>query len=187
MLQARYRILFSLLLLMLCLTACSSAEKQEVVEAKVKTYDTIADMTEQADLIVTGRKKGRIEDLKSGGTITGTLSAFVINSIIQDKAGTVQVNQEIRVLEMEYLESGIRYHVAGYTAMKEGEEYILFLTRNEGPYEGICAIIGVNYGVCSFGPDYKMIDYSKDGKTPGSFDRINAWREELREKYGQGK
>lgn len=185
--KRRIGILIPLLALLICLAACSSAEKHESVEAKVKTYDSLAEMEESADLIVTGHKKGKVEDFKSDGMITGTLSAFVVDSIIQDREGDIQTNQEIQVLEMEYQADGIRYHVAGYTAMKEGEEYILFLIKNKGKYEGIYAIMGVNYGVCSFGPDYKMTDYSKDGKTPGSFDRINAWREEIRTKYGQGK
>ena len=56
-------ILVSLLVLVFFLSACSSADKHEVIEAKVKTYDTIAEMEEQADLIVTGHKQERIEDL----------------------------------------------------------------------------------------------------------------------------
>ena len=184
--------IFAVCLLLLC-TSCSG--KTEVIpssasvqwkdvtaSAKVVTYQSLAEMEEKADLIVIGKKtEGDLYVQKSvSGHSYLAYSRFQLGTILKDKLGGAEKGQEILVLEMDVPdeEEGIRYHVDDYTAMNREDDYILFLTYNPNSYPKYYTIMGVNTGVCCLGDDYKMKSYGTD-----THEDVDAWREEIRQKY----
>ena len=125
------KMLVLLLTVFLILTASSCAGKMRDVTAgaKVVTYDTIEDMEQKADLIVTGRKtEGDLNVQKTGaGQVYKAYSRFQIGTVLKDETGQIREGQEIMVLELDVpdKEEGVRYHVEDYTAMNQKDEYIL--------------------------------------------------------------
>ncbi|MBQ6075581.1 MAG: hypothetical protein IJK86_05425 [Lachnospiraceae bacterium] len=146
------------------------------------TYESLEEMEQKADLIVTGKKiEGDLYVHKSAsGQPHAAYSRFQIKSLLKDATENFKEGDEILVMEPDIPdeEEGVRYHVDDYTAMNRQDEYILFLQYNESGYPKACTILGVNFGVCSLGRDYKMKSYGGD-----THEEIDRWRENIREKY----
>ena len=69
--------------------------------------------------------------------------------------GTLQENDEITILENEFLDTTVNTvcHIAGYNMMVAGEAYLLFPTMSEMNGMTYFVSSGVNYGTVSLGDD----------------------------------
>jgi hypothetical protein len=121
------------------------------VEAKTESYESLAEMEKDADVILRAVRLDQEEPVWNGSS-GYTLSQVKISKIYEDKTGSLSLDDVIKVMENEVYDaaSNTVFHVAGYNMMVFGDEYLLFLKKDKLPdgteYYVAC---GVNYGTIS--------------------------------------
>ena len=181
--------ILSILLVCVCLSACAKnvSEKDFVhktVEAKTPYFESLEQLEKEADVIVRGKKIEDLESLVNGSGFTfATLSAFELSEIIKDTSGLLEKDDIINVLENEYKEKNVIWHVADYTIMNTDDEYMLFLTANVHGEMKYYTPLGVNFGVTCLGEDYLMNSYKSGLPETDADDPVNLIREDVRKKY----
>ncbi len=151
-------------------------------EAKIVSFESFGEMEEYADVIVrVTREKQETPVINRSGEkiISGfTFSQVRIDKICKDKTGGLQTGASIRVLENEFFDerSNTVFHVAGYSMMKEGAPYLLFLTRHSYGGEDYYVAAGIHFGTVSL---------SEDGRTVRGYDKetFRSFWDEAKEKY----
>ena len=121
------------------------------VEAKTVSYESLAEMEQDADVILRAVRLDQEEPVWNGDW-GYTLSQVRISKIYKDKTGRLSPDEDITILENEVFDAASNkvYHIGGYNMMVLGNEYILFLKKDQMPdgreYYVAC---GVNYGTVS--------------------------------------
>ena len=121
------------------------------VEAKTVSYESLHDIEQDADVILRAVRLDQEEPVWDGDG-GYTLSQVRISKIYKDKTGRLSPDEDITILENEVFDaaSNTVYHIGGYNMMVFGNEYILFLKKDQMPdgkeYYVAC---GVNYGTVS--------------------------------------
>ena len=129
------------------------------VEAKTESYESLAEMEKDADVILRAVRLDQEEPVWNGSS-GYTLSQVKISKIYEDKTGSLSLDDVIKVMENEVYDaaSNTVFHVAGYNMMVFGDEYLLFLKKDKLPdgteYYVAC---GVNYGTISTTTDGREI------------------------------
>ena len=129
------------------------------VEAKTESYESLAEMEKDADVILRAVRLDQEEPVWNGSS-GYTLSQVKISKIYEDKTGSLSLDDVIKVMENEVYDaaSNTVFHVAGYNMMVVGDEYLLFLKKDKLPdgteYYVAC---GVNYGTISTTTDGREI------------------------------
>ena len=129
------------------------------VEAKTESYESLAEMEKDADVILRAVRLDQEEPVWNGSW-GYTLSQVKISKIYEDKTGGLSLDDVIKVMENEVYDaaSNTVYHVDGYNMMVFGDEYLLFLKKDKLPdgteYYVAC---GVNYGTISTTTDGREI------------------------------
>ena len=129
------------------------------VEAKTESYESLAEMEKDADVILRAVRLDQEEPVWNGSS-GYTLSQVKISKIYEDKTGSLSLDDVIKVMENEVYDaaSNTVFHVAGYNMMVFGDEYLLFLKKDKLPdgteYYVAC---GVNYGTISTTTDGRDI------------------------------
>ena len=129
------------------------------VEAKTESYESLAEMEKDADVILRAVRLDQEEPVWNGSS-GYTLSQVKISKIYEDKTGSLPLDDVIKVMENEVYDeaSNTVFHVAGYNMMVVGDEYLLFLKKDKLPdgteYYVAC---GVNYGTISTTTDGREI------------------------------
>ena len=129
------------------------------VEAKTESYESLAEMEKDADVILRAVRLDQEEPVWNGSS-GYTLSQVKISKIYEDKTGSLSLDDVIKVMENEVYDaaSNTVFHVAGYNMMVYGDEYLLFLKKDKLPdgteYYVAC---GVNYGTISTTTDGREI------------------------------
>ena len=129
------------------------------VEAKTESYESLAEMEKDADVILRAVRLDQEEPVWNGSS-GYTLSQVKISKIYEDKTGSLSLDDVIKVMENEVYDaaSNTVFHVAGYNMMVFGDEYLLFLKKDKLPdgteYYVAC---GVNYGTISTTADGREI------------------------------
>ena len=129
------------------------------VEAKTESYESLAEMEKDADVILRAVRLDQEEPVWNGSS-GYTLSQVKISKIYEDKTGSLSLDDVIKVMENEVYDaaSNTVFHVAGYNMMVFGDEYLLFLKKDKMPdgteYYVAC---GVNYGTISTTTDGRDI------------------------------
>ena len=129
------------------------------VEAKTESYESLAEMEKDADVILRAVRLDQEEPVWNGSS-GYTLSQVKISKIYEDKTGSLSLDDVIKVMENEVYDaaSNTVFHVAGYNMMVFGDEYLLFLKKDKLPdgteYYVAC---GVNYGTISSTTDGREI------------------------------
>ena len=129
------------------------------VEAKTESYESLAEMEKDADVILRAVRLDQEEPVWNGNS-GYTLSQVKISKIYEDKTGSLSLDDVIKVMENEVYDaaSNTVFHVAGYNMMVFGDEYLLFLKKDKLPdgteYYVAC---GVNYGTISTTTDGREI------------------------------
>ena len=129
------------------------------VEAKTESYESLAEMEKDADVILRAVRLDQEEPVWNGSS-GYTLSQVKISKIYEDKTGSLSLDDVIKVMENEVYDaaSNTVFHVAGYNMMVFGDEYLLFLKKDKLPdgteYYVAC---GVNYGTISTATDGRDI------------------------------
>lgn len=129
------------------------------VEAKTESYESLAEMEKDADVILRAVRLDQEEPVWNGSS-GYTLSQVKISKIYEDKTGSLSLDDVIKVMENEVYDaaSNTVFHVAGYNMMVFGDEYLLFLKKDKLPdgteYYVAC---GVNYGTISTTKDGREI------------------------------
>ena len=121
------------------------------VEAKTVSYESLHDIEQDADVILRAVRLDQEEPVWNGDW-GYTLSQVRISKIYKDKTGRLSPDEDITILENEVFDAASNkvYHIGGYNMMVFGNEYILFLKKDQMPdgkeYYVAC---GVNYGTVS--------------------------------------
>ena len=129
------------------------------VEAKTESYESLAEMEKDADVILRAVRLDQEEPEWDGGW-GYTISQVRISRIYEDKTGSLSEDGVINVMENEVYDaaSNTVYHISGYNMMVVGDEYLLFLKKDKLPdgteYYVAC---GVNYGTISTTTDGRDI------------------------------
>ena len=129
------------------------------VKAKTESYESLAEMEKDADVILRAVRLDQEEPVWNGSS-GYTLSQVKISKIYEDKTGSLSLDDVIKVMENEVYDaaSNTVFHVAGYNMMVVGDEYLLFLKKDKLPdgteYYVAC---GVNYGTISTTTDGRDI------------------------------
>lgn len=129
------------------------------IEAKTESYESLAEMEKDADVILRAVRLDQEEPVWNGSS-GYTLSQVKISKIYEDKTGSLPLDDVIKVMENEVYDaaSNTVFHVAGYNMMVVGDEYLLFLKKDKLPdgteYYVAC---GVNYGTISTTTDGREI------------------------------
>ena len=157
--------------------------KHKDLDAKIVSFGSFREMEEYADVIVSVVRETQETPVivRSGENIVSgfTFSQVRIEKIHKDKTGRLQAGASIRVLENEYYDEQSKtvYHVAGYSMMKEGAPYLLFLKRNTySDGEDYYTAAGVHFGTVSL---------SADGRTSRGYDEtvFRPFWDEAKKKY----
>ena len=129
------------------------------VEAKTESYESLAEMEKDADVILRAVRLDQEEPVWNGSS-GYTLSQVKISKIYEDKTGSLSLDDVIKVMENEVYDaaSNTVFHVAGYNMMVFGDEYLLFLKKDKLPDGTECYVAcGVNYGTISTTTDGREI------------------------------
>ncbi len=157
--------------------------KHKDLDAKIVSFESFREMEDYADVIVrvTREEQETPVIVRSGENIVSgfTFSQVRIEKIHKDKTGRLQAGASIRVLENEFYDEQSKtvYHVAGYSMMKEGAPYLLFLKRNTySDGEDYYTAAGVHFGTVSL---------SADGRTARGYDEtvFRPFWDEAKKKY----
>ena len=141
------------------------------VEAKTESYESLAEMEKDADVILRAVRLDQEEPVWNGSS-GYTLSQVKISKIYEDKTGSLSLDDVIKVMENEVYDaaSNTVYHVDGYNMMVFGDEYLLFLKENQlldgTKYYVAC---GVNCGTISTTMDGRDIS----PKDPNGVDMLD--------------
>ena len=141
------------------------------VEAKTESYESLAEMEKDADVILRAVRLDQEEPVWNGSW-GYTLSQVKISKIYEDKTGGLSLDDVIKVMENEVYDaaSNTVYHVDGYNMMVFGDEYLLFLKENQlldgTKYYVAC---GVNCGTISTTMDGRDIS----PKDPNGVDMLD--------------
>jgi len=150
-----------------CMTEAGTEESVKVtaahqyIEAKTVSYASLAEMEQDADVILRAVRLDQEEPVWDRGW-GYTLSQVRISRIYKDKTGSLSVDEDITVLENEVYDAASDkvYHIAGYRMMVFGDEYLLFLKKDRLP-DGTEHYVscGVNYGTVSTTEDGRYTEY----------------------------
>ncbi len=110
------------------------------VEAKIDEYQSLTEIEDKVDIIVKAVKESEEDpiiqkDEMGNVNFTGTVGNVKITRLYTNKSGqTIEEGDVLPIFENEAYDAKTNtvYHVAGYTKMEQGQEYILFLTYSEG-------------------------------------------------------
>ena len=157
--------------------------KHKDLDAKIVSFGSFREMEDYADVIVrvTREEQETPVIVRSGESIVSgfTFSQVRIDKLYKDKTDTLQNGVSIRVLENEFYDEETKtvYHVAGYSMMKVGAPYLLFLKR--GGYRD-----GVEYYVAA-GIHFGTVSLSEDGRTIGDYheETFRPFWDEAKKKY----
>ena len=157
--------------------------KHEKLDAKIVSFQTFGEMEEYADVIVRVTREDQETTVisRSGENIVSgfTFSQVRIEKIYKDRTGTLQSGASVRVLENEFFDEKTNtvFHVAGYSMMKAGAPYLLFLKRNT-------AADGKEYYVAA-GVHFGTVSLSEDGRTVRDYDEstFRPFWDEAEKKY----
>lgn len=152
-------------------------------EVKIVSFESFREMEEYADVIVRVTREAQETPVivRNGENIISgfTFSQVRIDKLYKDKTDTLQNGVSIRVLENEFYDEETKtvYHVAGYSMMKVGAPYLLFLKR--GGYRD-----GVEYYVAA-GIHFGTVSLSEDGRTIGDYheETFRPFWDEAKKKY----
>lgn len=167
--------------------------KHLFLDARYPTYENIDELEKDTDEIVIAEKISQNEPTVlygSNGTIdiAYTLSDFKVSKVI--KGAKLTVSNEFTMLENEAYNSkvGYIYHIGGYQIIKEGRNYLLFLSQSEtDPWY---LVTGVNVGkvdLTSDETDYpesvRKVDTPVARDIKATYAEDEKIRQEAREKY----
>lgn len=127
--------------------------QHEFVEAKVVSFDTLAEMEASSELIIkcVREEEEETEIKKSFGSVSSacTFSKVKIENVYKDTSNNINAGEEITIRENAALDSASNtmYHVAGYQMMKPNESYLLFLTAHKKANgDTYYSARGINFG-----------------------------------------
>lgn len=154
-----------------------------IPDVKIVSFESFGEMEEYADVIVRATREdgGTPVVIRDGETIVSgfTFSTVKLEKIYKDKTGKLQNGASIRILENEFFDepSNTVFHVAGYSLMKVGAPYLLFLTRHtytDGEEYYVAA--GIHFGTVSLSEDGRIIREMED-------ETFRPFWEEAKRKY----
>ncbi len=168
------------LLVVLCLCGCHKADnsnvKHEKVQSKIVSYDSLEDMEDACDLIVTGTRLDSEETVLSTteGIVTSgsTNSQFEISNVHKDELNTFKEGDVITISECAYYVEAeeVMYNEEDYNMMVPGKKYILFLKNSGNTADSIFYSAGVNAGTVSIENDGRdELTYSNGAKADYSY------------------
>jgi len=190
--------------LIICITivflvSCSSngTDKKEKVnhvnvEAKTPCYTSVEEMEGESEIIVKVRRLDEaepyIKKVNNIPTITSTYSKVEVEEIYKNN-GKINDGDVITLLENEVFDkdNNEEMHIAGYSMLKPGCEYLLFLVSSS--YDGVdyYVALGVNYGTISLDDDGRYKEKDEDGNSIMSQSVLDKYYKDLwqeaKEKY----
>lgn len=190
--KCRFFTFILVICLVLCIAGCGSGPEHIKMDAKGPAFDTLQQVEDYSDVIVTGVRLEEEETFitRANGMVVTvyTLSQFQITKVHRDDFGSLKPGDVITILENEAYdeEQNVVYHVGGYQMMEPGASYLLLLNRNTmdrgRSYYYVAS--GVHYGTISLEEDGRLDGQkTRDGRVifdPAPYEEI--WQE-AREKY----
>lgn len=166
--------------------------KHRLVDAKTDGFDTVDELESAADLVVKAVRLPKEENVikKSEGYVVSayTFSEVKIEEIYKDSGSSLSKGDIITILEnqAEDEETGTVYHIAGYTMMVKGCEYLLFLRESSLSGKKYYVTLGVNFGTVSLDDDGRDKVYAETGEeVKNYYEAYEAIWNEARAKYAK--
>lgn len=154
--------------------------KVSVAHAKVESFRSLQELEDHSDLIVRGVKLDGKENVTTSpiGTIMDveTISRFQVSTVYK---GVVAQGDVLTVAEPVATHRGVIVSIAGYKAMKQGKEYILFLFK--APDTNNLGIVAVTQG--KYSTDRTVELYAKQEED--NHKRIAKYTKEVNDKYSK--
>lgn len=122
------------------------------VEVKADGYDSLKELEDSSEIIVSGIKRGESDPVinrtpNGDPVISYVISDFEITNIVKDTSiDSVKENQVIQLMEYEFLdsESNTIYRIANYQNMVKDNQYVLFLMKSST--DDWYILKGLNFG-----------------------------------------
>ena len=146
-----------------------------VVTAKIAAYESADAVIADSALIIRARKLD--EEPAAEGEERFTLSAVLVEEVCRDSgASEIRSGNTVSVRESQWIdaESGSVYHLAGYTKMETGKDYLLLLGADET--SDSYSPVGVLYGKIP-------LDAEETPFLGGAHEDILAIQNELRDTF----
>lgn len=156
------------------------------VEAKIDEYHSLKEIEDKADVIVRVTKESEESpiiqrDEMGNVNFVGTIGNVEVTQLYTNKsAQNIEVGDTLPIFENEAYDSGTNtvYHVANYTKMEIGKEYMLFLTYSESDHWYVpCSAVWGKYPL----NDTEAVLFSADDSNVTQ----NSARENIMEQIGQ--
>ncbi|GAA0123159.1 hypothetical protein UT300018_24770 [Clostridium faecium] len=140
----------------------SSSQLEHVVfDGKTDSYDNLEELEAASPIIVYGKKVTEAEpqfiyDNNNQLVMLYTLSDFEISKIYKNDS-ELKIGDKIPIIENEATDkrTGKVYHIANYSKMNTGNEYVLFLHYSD--HDGWYVPTAVDYGKVPADPSEELI------------------------------
>ncbi|WP_438318835.1 hypothetical protein [Sporosarcina sp. FA9] len=187
--------LSSIIVIFIALVGCNPISNSEVadkelksniIDTKIKGFESFEEIDNSTPIIIKGIKKEEkniIMNYEYGDPDGYTESNFEITDVFKNSEQNkrIAINKNIPVLEHSFHTENEHYNYGGYMNMNNEDEYLLFLTENEGMF----IIQGVLFGKVPFSSEETEIhqEISNVNYTSETIITAESFFKEARNKY----